>query len=255
MGIVLRVENVSKRFGGLAALGDVSLQAMPGEITSIIGQNGAGKTTLLNTITQLPPPDSGRVFAGDIELTGMAPHKVAAGGIVRTFQQLRIFARLSVLENVLLGFQHSAGEQLWNLVVRPDAVRAQRRDHLDRARAILAELDLADVADVEAGTLSYGLQKLLSLARAIATDAQILMLDEPTSGLSGDFVARILAIVKDMRARGRTVVLVEHDMDVVFDISDRIVVLDHGRLFAQGTPDEIRRHEGVREIYFGSRVA
>ncbi|MCC6949691.1 MAG: ABC transporter ATP-binding protein [Bradyrhizobiaceae bacterium] len=255
MGLPLRVENVSKRFGGLAALDGVSLQAMPGEITSIIGQNGAGKTTLLNTITQLPPPDGGQVFAGEVELTGMAPHKIPARGVVRTFQQLRIFSRLSVLENVLLGFQHNTGERLWNLVARPGAVRAQRKDHHDRARGILAELELADMLDVEAGTLSYGLQKLLSLARAIATDAQILMLDEPTSGLSGDFVARILAIVKGMRARGRTVVLVEHDMDVVFDISDRIVVLDHGRLFAHGTPAEIRGHEGVREIYFGSRVA
>jgi ABC-type branched-subunit amino acid transport system ATPase component len=255
MGVVLRVENVSKRFGGLAALDDVSLEARPGEITSIIGQNGAGKTTLLNTITQLPPPDSGRVFAGDLELTGMAPHRIPAAGIVRTFQQLRIFTRLSVLDNVLLGFQHNTGEKIVNLVARPQAVHAQRAMHLTRARAILDELELEGLAEEEAGNLSYGLQKLLSLARAIATDAQILMLDEPTSGLAGDFVQRILAIVRGMRERGRTVVLVEHDMDVVFDISDRIVVLDHGKLFAHGSPAEIRSNAGVREIYFGSRVA
>ena len=255
MGVVLRVEKVSKRFGGLAALDDVSLEARPGEITSIIGQNGAGKTTLLNTITQLPPPDSGRVFAGDVELTGMAPHRIPAMGVVRTFQQLRIFTRLSVLDNVMLGFQQNIGEKLANLVVRPRATTAQRAGHMARARAILEELELAKFADEEAGNLSYGLQKLLSLARAIATDAQILMLDEPTSGLAGDFVQHILAIVKTMRKRGRTVVLVEHDMDVVFDISDRIVVLDHGKLFAHGIPAEIRRNAGVREIYFGSRVA
>lgn len=255
MDVVLRVEKVSKRFGGLTALDDVSLEARPGEITSIIGQNGAGKTTLLNTITQLPPPDSGRVFAGDVELTGMAPHRIPAMGIVRTFQQLRIFTRLSVLDNVMLGFQQNIGEKLANLVVRPRATTAQRAGHVARARAILEELELAKFADEEAGNLSYGLQKLLSLARAIATDAQILMLDEPTSGLAGDFVQRILAIVKTMRERGRTVVLVEHDMDVVFDISDRIVVLDHGKLFAHGIPAEIRRNAGVREIYFGSRVA
>lgn len=255
MGAVLRVENVSKRFGGLAALDDVSLEARPGEITSIIGQNGAGKTTLLNTITQLPPPDQGRVYAGDTELTGMAPHKIAAMGIVRTFQQLRMFTRLTVLENVLIAFQHNIGEKLVNLVVLPRATVAQRAAHVARAYEILEELELAAFADEDAGNLSYGLQKLLSLARAIATDAQILMLDEPTSGLSGDFVQRVLVIVRRMRERGRTVVLVEHDMDVVFDISDRIVVLDQGKRFAQGSPEEIRRNSSVREIYFGSRVA
>ncbi len=254
MSAVLRVANVSKRFGGLAALDDVSLEARPGEITSIIGQNGAGKTTLLNTITQLPPPDTGHVYAGDVELTGMAPHRIPAMGVVRTFQQLRIFTRLSVLDNVLIAFQHNIGEKLVNLVVQPRATAAQRAAHTARAREILEELELSAFADEEAGNLSYGLQKLLSLARAIATDAQILMLDEPTSGLAGDFVQRILVIVKRMRERGRTVVLVEHDMDVVFDISDRIVVLDHGKRFAQGTPEEIRRNAGVREIYFGSRV-
>ncbi len=255
MSAALRVENVSKRFGGLAALDSVSIEALPGEITSIIGQNGAGKTTLLNTITQLPPPDSGRVFAGDVELTRLPPHLLSSRGIVRTFQQLRIFARLTVLDNVLLAFQHNRGESIVNLLTAARSVRAQHREHLARACAILEELGLAELADVEAGTLSYGLQKLLSLARVVATDAQILMLDEPTSGLSGDFITRILAIVKAMRARGRTVVLVEHDMDVVFDVSDRIIVLDHGKLFAQGAPAEIRANAEVRAIYFGSRVA
>ena len=134
-------------------------------------------------------------------------------------------------------------------------MRRQNAENVGRARAILDELDLSTVAETEAGTLSYGLQKLLSLARAIATDAQVLMLDEPTSGLSGDFVGRILAIVKRMRERGRTVVLVEHDMDVVFDVSDRIIVLDYGKLFAQGAPAEIRTNAEVRAIYLGSRVA
>jgi ABC-type branched-subunit amino acid transport system ATPase component len=255
MSAALRVENVSKRFGGLLALDNVSLEAMPGQITSVIGQNGAGKTTLLNMITQLPPPDSGRVFAGEFELTNMAPAQIAGKGIVRTFQQLRIFTRLSALDNVLIAFQRNRGESIWNLFARPLTVRQQHTAHRARAREILDELDLSSVADVEAGTLSYGLQKLLSLARGIATEAQILMLDEPTSGLSADFVDRILAIVRRMRAGGRTVVLVEHDMDVVFDVSDHIVVLDQGKVFAQGTRAEIRINKDVRAIYFGTRVA
>jgi branched-chain amino acid transport system ATP-binding protein len=249
----LRVEGVSKRFGGLAALDNVSLEARAGEITSIIGQNGAGKTTLLNAITQLPPPDSGRVFAGDAELTGLPPHAIPARGIVRTFQQLRIFARMTALENVLLGFQHNTGEALSSLFLRPFTVRKQHADNADQARKILAELDLAGIENEEAGSLSYGVQKLLSLARVIATDAQILMLDEPTSGLGADYIERILVIMKRLRALGRTVVLVEHDMDIVFDISDRIVVLDHGKLFASGAPDDIRSNADVRAIYFGAR--
>ena len=250
----LRVESVSKRFGGLQALDSVSLVAVPGQITSIIGQNGAGKTTLLNMITQLPPPDSGRVFAGDLELTNLAPARLASQGIVRTFQQLRIFTRLSVLDNVLIAFQNNSGESIWTLMSRPFTVRKQHAAHRARAYAILAELGLASVADVEAGTLSYGLQKILSLARGIATNSQILMLDEPASGLSGDFVTRILDIVRRMRDEGKTIVLVEHDMDIVFDVSDRIVVLDQGKVFAEGTPAEIRVNEGVRAIYFGNRV-
>jgi branched-chain amino acid transport system ATP-binding protein len=195
MALPLRVEGVTKRFGGLLALDAVSVEAVPGRITSIIGQNGAGKTTLLNTISQLPPPDSGRVYAGDTE-----------------------------------------------------------RANGEKARRILDELQLSEIADVEAGTLSYGLQKLVSLARAVATDAEILMLDEPTSGLSADFIARILSIVKRMREGGMTIVLVEHDMDVVFEVSDRIVVMDQGKVFAEGSPSEIRSNADVRTIYFGSRV-
>jgi branched-chain amino acid transport system ATP-binding protein len=254
MQMGLRVEGISKRFGGIAALDGVSLEARPGQITSVIGQNGAGKTTLLNAITQLPPPDSGRVFVGDFELTGLPAHAIPAYGIARTFQQLRILTRMTALDNVLLGFQHNIGEALSSLFARPRAARAQETANVRKARTILAELDLASVENEEAGNLSYGLQKLLSLARVIATDAKILMLDEPTSGLGSDHIGRILDTIKRLRDLGRTIVLVEHDMDVVFDLSDRIIVLDHGKLFAQGAPKEIRANTDVRAIYFGSRV-
>jgi ABC-type branched-subunit amino acid transport system ATPase component len=254
MASSLRVENVTKRFGGLLALDNVSLRALPGRVTSIIGQNGAGKTTLLDAIAQLPAADSGRVFAGEVELTRMAPYRVASHGVARAFQQLRIFTRLSVLDNVLLGFQGNRGEALWNLMVSPFTVRRQQLDHIDRARAILDQVDLLGLHDAEAGTLSYGLQKLLSLARVMATDADIVMLDEPTSGLSNDFIERILEIVRRMRDAGKTIVLVAHDMDIVFDVSDTIVVLDQGKVFAEGAPEEIRRNAAVRAIYFGSRA-
>jgi ABC-type branched-subunit amino acid transport system ATPase component len=250
----LRVENVSKRFGGLAALQDISLEAHPGRVTSIIGQNGAGKTTLINAIAQLPPPDSGRIFVGDQELTGSPPWRVVGRGVARTFQQLRIFPHLSVLENVLLGFQDTRGEAMWRLLVTPLHVRRQGYEQRARARDILRSLDLADLENMKAGSLSYGLQKLLSLARVLATEAPVIMLDEPTSGLGRDFIDRILKIVTDMRARQRTVILIEHDMDVVFEVSDWVIVLNQGRLLTQGRPAEIRVNQEVRSVYFGSRV-
>lgn len=249
----LRVENVSKRFGGLQALESVSLTAEASRVTSIIGQNGAGKTTLLNTITQVPPPDSGRIFVGNTELTGTQPPLVVAKGVARTFQQLRVFPRLTVIDNVLLGFQHNSGEQLWRLIATPRQVWRQDQTFVAEAREILHQLDLTEFAEEPAGSLSYGFQKLLSLARLLATDAPVLMLDEPTSGLGGDFVNRILTIVSGLCRAGKTIVLVEHDMDVVFEISDWIVVLNQGKLFAQGAPAEIRSNNDVRSIYFGNR--
>lgn len=255
MASILRVEGVSKRFGGLAALDNVSFEAHPKQVTSIIGQNGAGKTTLLNAIVQLSPPDMGRVLAGTVELTGLSPHQVLSRGIARTFQQLRLFPRLTVLENVLVCMQRNSGERIANLVLHPCAVRAEQRRFAERARSILSELGLLTFADQEAGSLSYGLQKMLSLARLAATDANILMLDEPTSGLSADFVAKVTAVVRRWREDDKTIILVEHDMDVVFDVSDHIIVLDQGKLFAQGAPAAIRADQRVRAIYFGSRVA
>jgi ABC-type branched-subunit amino acid transport system ATPase component len=255
MASILRVEGVSKRFGGLAALDNVSLEAHPKQVTSIIGQNGAGKTTLLNAIVQLNPPDTGRVLAGSVELTGLPPHQVLSRGVARTFQQLRLFSRLTVLENVLACMPGNPGERIANLILHPRSARAEQRRFAERARSILSELDLLTFADQEAGRLSYGLQKMLSLARLAATDADILMLDEPTSGLSADFVAKVTAVVRRWREAGKTIVLVEHDMDVVFDVSDHIIVLDQGKLFAQGVPAAIRADQRVRAIYFGSRVA
>jgi ABC-type branched-subunit amino acid transport system ATPase component len=250
----LRVESVSKRFGSLLALDGVSLVADSNRVTSIIGHNGAGKTTLLNTITQQPPPDSGRIFVGEHELIGSAPHRVLARGVARTFQQLRMFNRLSVLDNVLLGFQDNEGESLWALLAKPSLIIRQQKEHLARAHILLDRLGLHDLAAAPAGSLSYGLQKLLSLARVLATNAPVVMLDEPTSGLSRDFIDIILAIVAEMRAAGKTVVLVEHDMDVVFEVSDWIVVLNQGKLFAEGTSQDIRSNADVRAIYFGQRV-
>jgi len=253
-GHSLRVERISKRFGGLLALDSVSLEARPGKVTSIIGQNGAGKTTLLNVICQMPRPDHGRVFVGSRDLTGLAPSRIVRAGVARTFQQLRIFEKLTVRENVLLAFQDNDGEQLWRLALSPARVWHNRKRQRTRADEILERLALANHAGEIAGSLSYGHQKLLSLARVVATEAPVVMLDEPTSGLAGDMIERILAIVRHMASSKRTVLLIEHDMEVVFDVSDWVVVLDQGRLFCEDTPNAVRVNDDVRAIYFGSRV-
>lgn len=251
----LTVETVTKRFGGVTALDRVSLGVQQRQVTSIIGSNGAGKTTLLNAISQLDPPDEGRVWLDGRELTGLAPEAVVHQGVARTFQQLRIFQKLSVLDNVLLGFQQNPGESLWRLFGTPHRVRASQRRNHGRAVEILTMVGLLEFARKSAGTLSYGQQKLLSLARVLATDARLLMLDEPTSGLPPDMITLILGVVRGLVGKGRTVLLIEHDMDVVFDVSDWVIVLDEGRLLYEGKPDAVRQNPEVRAIYLGTRVA
>ncbi len=255
MATTLRVDGISKRFGGLAALSDVTMEARPAAITGLIGQNGAGKTTLINVISGQLRPDAGRVFAGERELTGLPAWRIPRAGVVRSFQQLRLFPNLSARDNVVLALGEDPGESLWRILARPLAVSRHGRRALAEAEAILDRLGLADIAGTPAALLSYGLQKLVSLARCIASGAGVVMLDEPTSGLAPDAVGRILDVVRGLRAEGRTVLLVEHDMDVLFALSDWIVVMNQGQVFAQGRPDEVRANAGVRDIYFGNRVA
>lgn len=251
----LVVDGVTKRFGGVAALSHLSLEVRRGRVTSLIGSNGAGKTTLLNVISRLTIPDEGRVLLDGADISRLAPHEVVRRGVARTFQQLRVFQKMSVLNNVLLGFQENRGESLWRLFTRPLAVAASQRVNRSRAEAILETLGLLEHAPVPAGQLSYGHQKLVSLARAMATGADLLMLDEPTSGLPPELIEAILTLVRKVTAEGTTVLLVEHDMDVIFDVSDWIIVLDEGRRIFEGTTDEVRRNAAVRALYFGTRVA
>lgn len=250
----LRVEDVTKRFGGVTALSHLSLEARRGLITSIIGSNGAGKTTLLNVISRLIPADEGRILLDGNDISRLAPHQVVSRGIARTFQQLRIFEKLTVLENVVLGFQDNQGEALWRLFGRPLAAVASERANRSRAEGVIESLGLLEHVGAPAGRLSYGHQKLVSLARVMATGADLLMLDEPTSGLPPELVGGILTIVRKLAAEGKTVLLIEHDMDVVFDVSDWIVVLDEGRRIFEGTTGEVRRNAEVRALYFGTRV-
>lgn len=235
------------------SLTDVGLVARPGCVTGLIGQNGAGKTTLLDIIARATVPD-----AGGVTLQGHRLDKLdrasAARWVGRAYQQLRLFAGLSVLENVLAAFPNNLGETLWREVLTPGAVDRQRRQFVAEALEILADFGLSARAHDRCGDLSYGLQKLLSLARLQACRAPVLLLDEPTSGLPAEGLAAVLGRIRSFRDEQRIVILVEHDMEVMFTACDHLVVLNQGRVIVQGTPDQIRRNREVQILYFGSEL-
>ncbi|MGQ0572138.1 MAG: ABC transporter ATP-binding protein [Armatimonadota bacterium] len=241
----LRLDGVARTFGGLRAVHHVSLEVPAGERLAIIGPNGAGKTTLFNLISGELPPTAGRIYAFGHDLTHLPPHRRTAIGLGRTYQLTNLFPRLTVMENMLLAAQGL--ERTKYVIWRP--LRAF--PHLfERARDLLVPLGLWKVRDVLVASLSYGDQRQLEIALALATRPRLLLLDEPTAGLSPAETQDVLEIVRGL-PRGITILLIEHDMAVVFGVCERIVVLHHGEVVAAGTPEEIRRDIRVQEIYLG----
>jgi ABC-type branched-subunit amino acid transport system ATPase component len=247
---LLEVENVSKRFGGVRAVADVSFEVEAGRITGLIGGNGAGKTTLFHLIGGFLSCDAGTIRFDGQRIDRWPPHRVAGLGIGRTFQDLKLFRRLTVLDNVLLALPDEPAERLARALLgrRPAAARAACRA---RALALLAPLELAGQADEPADRLSYGDQKLLAIARVLATDARLVMLDEPVAGLPEPMIERVLAVIRRVVAAGRTVLLVDHNVEAVMAVADRVVALDHGRLIAAGTPGAVRADPTVVATYLG----
>jgi branched-chain amino acid transport system ATP-binding protein len=253
VGPILELDNVSINFGGLRALDGVSFHVAPGQVTSLIGPNGAGKTTVFNIVCGLLPPSSGDVRFRGRSLRGLPPHRIALEGIGRTFQDPRVFRQLSVLENVLLGMPGQPGEHLLPAVLWPRAMRTDLAQRIERARAILAEIGLLDRADDLAGNLSYGQQRFLSLARVMAMEAPLLLMDEPSVGLHEGEVRQLQQqILRLVREQGRTVLLIEHNMDVVMSISDQIILLVQGRVVAAGPPLDMQRNPTLLVAYLGS---
>jgi ABC-type branched-subunit amino acid transport system ATPase component len=248
---LLGVEDLSVSFGGVRAVNGVSFDISAGGATSIIGPNGAGKTTMFNLITGAIRRDSGRVRFNGADITGASPAKVASLGIARTFQDLRIFSGMTVLENVMASFQHQLGESPWAVFLLPGRVRHQERDLREQAMEIIKRVDLKGREYVAAGSLSYAEQKLVVIARAIAMKASVWLLDEPSSGLDTRGVAEVMGTIRNLCADGQTVVIVEHNLSVVREISSRILFLAEGRLIADGTPDEIFNNTELRTVYFG----
>ena len=248
---MLRLDGVGKRFGGLPALDQVSFSVPRGQVTALIGPNGAGKSTLINCVTGVLQPTSGAIsFAGQ-ELAGQPPHAIAGLGIARTFQNLKLFPRLSVLENVLTGLTCEAGSSLLMAMLRPPYLRHRERQLKLRALDALDRFGLTDKSGWPAGVLAYGDKKRVELARACVGEPQLVLLDEPVAGLNAAETAAVGEQLKRLRAAGQTLLLVEHDMELVMEMADQVVVLDSGRCIARGTPDEVRRNPLVLEAYLG----
>ncbi len=249
---MLEVRGLCRNFGGLPALSEVSFSAAAGQVTALIGPNGAGKSTLINCVTGVDRPDRGEVLLGGQAITGLPAHSIAALGVARTFQNLRLFPRLSVLDNVLCGLTVSAGSSLFSALLRPPQLRDRERHLRLKALAALDRFGLTALADWPTGVLAYGDRKRVELARAVAGEPQLLLLDEPVAGLNADETAAVGAEIRRLRGAGYTILLVEHDMDLVMSIADRVVVLDGGSCIAVGTPNEIRRNPLVLAAYLGT---
>jgi branched-chain amino acid transport system ATP-binding protein len=250
---VLGVEDLSISFGGLAALSGLSFQVRDREIFALIGPNGAGKSTVFNVITGLYRPSHGRVTLGGDDLLVLAPHQIAQRGVARTFQNTEVFRQLTALDNVLIGrHTHLRAGVIRGALWLPGVQREEARAR-ESAYALLTRLGLDDVAAVEAGSLPLGAQKRLEIARALASEPRLLLLDEPAGGLNPTETQTLMAVIRRLRTEtGLAIVVVEHDMELVMGISDRVAVLDHGRKIAEGRPHEIATDPAVVEAYLGS---
>jgi len=246
---MLRVQNLSKSFDGTVALDGFSAEVREREVVGLVGPNGAGKTTLFNVVTGFLKPDAGEARYRGEAVTGEPPYRVARRGVARTFQELRLIYRMTVLENVLLAFPAQAGESATGAFVRWLEVSRRQRRNREEALALLAYVGLAEKAGELADELSFGQQKLLSLACCLATGGELLLLDEPVAGVAPGMVDKILGLITDLRGRGKTVVFIEHNFAAVTEVCDRVIFMDEGRKVAEGTPADIRDNPDVIESY------
>jgi branched-chain amino acid transport system ATP-binding protein len=251
MSTLLSVENLSKRFGGLQAVNEVSFSVTTGSIKALIGPNGAGKTTLFNLISGVIPPDSGVINFCGTHVQGFKPHQVASRGMARTFQHIRLFPKMSVLENIMIGRHiHSKAGFVAGMLSIPYTWSEEKRIR-DKAHEIMAFLNLDHLADIEATSLSYGQQRNVELGRALACEPKLLLLDEPAAGLNMSETAELGSLITRIRDTGISVLIVEHDMTLVMEISDEIIVLSYGKKIADDKPLAIQSNSEVINVYLG----
>ncbi|MGQ0663708.1 MAG: ABC transporter ATP-binding protein [Pseudomonadota bacterium] len=253
--VLLRVEGLTKEFGGVGAVSDLDFEIDEGRIHSIIGPNGAGKTTVFNLVTGVYAPTGGRIVLCGEDVTGLTTSARAGRGVQRTFQNLQIFFNMTALENVMVGRHLHLKPRLWPALVRAPAVARAEREAAERAAELMRFVGLGAWLDADADALPYGALKRLEIARALAAGPRLVLLDEPAAGLNPTESAAIIELIKTIAGSGTTVVLVEHDMKVVMGVSEHILVLDYGRKLAEGSAAEVRANPEVIKAYLGARAA
>ncbi len=251
MTALLAIDGLSRHFGGLVAVNSVEMEIAPGSVHGVIGPNGAGKTTLLNLVSGHLPSTAGSIRFGESDITHWPTEKRARAGIRRTFQNLKLFREMTVLENVMVGMHGQTHCELWHSLLQTPTQKSEERSILQNAREALEFVGLLQTADVVAGTLPHGVQRMVEIARAIVAKPKLLLLDEPAAGLNRVESRRLVEMIRDIRATGVTIMLIEHHMDVVMPTCDRITVLNYGKRLADGTPSDIRQHPEVIKAYLG----
>jgi ABC-type branched-subunit amino acid transport system ATPase component len=249
---ILRIENIKKNFGGLVALNGCSFNVKENSITGLIGPNGSGKTSLFNIITGFYQADDGAIYFKDQEITRLSPHEITLKGIVRTFQITRVFSGLTVLENMLYAPKHQLGEKFLRALFQIGALRNQERINRQKAMDLLELVGLANLHAEYAANLSYGQKKLLELGRALLTSPELIMLDEPAAGINPTMIKRLSQVILDLHRGGKTFLIIEHDMQFVMGICEKVFVLDFGEKISEGPPEVIQKDADVVKAYLGT---
>ena len=252
MEYVLEIENVSKFFHGLVAIDDLTIKVKPGQIYGIIGPNGAGKTTLFNCVTGIYTPEKGTIKYKGENITGMAPHKIAQRGVLRTFQNIRLFKEMTVAENIMAGCHTKSDQKWYHSIFHTKAYREDEQNHWKKVDELMEFFNLTKFAMTPTGDLSYGAQRKVEMARALAANPELLILDEPAAGLNENETIELTGIIQKIKEMGLGIMMIEHDMDMVMNLTDYITVINFGKEISQGEPSFVQSDPRVVEAYIGS---